>query len=352
MWFNHFGRALKMAGVPQPHESSEFASLDEEEWGAFFKALVDMVLPGSLVTRARQPEWEEAFGFNSLEANLVVSMGEFSSQPLQPIYLEGAFDQDVIRHRLAGLGYQEQDYFGQTYYAIHRDYEILFGAPAATVQPGTAITDSRDTVSHLALSEMNRVFVGDGSLIAAPATEMVTSILETWSGISTSLAADPAYASLARALGDPLSAGILNRQQVLQSESARPVKYDKPVDWGTLHQWDTFGVGYGQADDESGWVAFSIFYSDPDAAEADSEELIHRMNGYKTAVPEMWPDASEELLDQWPKEPVSDICEVLTATAHRQGNGSTLTIRCPLAHNAKFSWWMLVDLRDLGFLIP
>ena len=336
VWFSHRARALKMADAPQPHTSDEFFSLDEEERREYFGALAATDLPGSLETRAMQPEWEEAFGFNYIEANLVVSMGETSSHPLQPIYLEGAFEEDVIRQRLVDLGYQERAAGGRTYHAILGDYEWDLTNPA----------------SRLGTSIVNRLFVGDGILIGAPATDIMTNILEAWAGAQPSLAADPAYSSLARALGDPLSAGIVRRQQVLQSESVRPVRYDKPEDWGMLHHWDTFGVGYSQADDGSSWVDFSIFYPDLDAAEADAEELVHRMNGYKTAVPAMWPDSSREFLDHWPEEPVDDMCEALTATALRQDNGSTLTIRCPLAEGPQSVWWMLVDFRDFGFLLP
>jgi hypothetical protein len=53
------------------------------------------------------------------------------------------------------------------------------------------------------------------------------------------------------------------------------------------------GVGYSLIED-SPWWAISLFYPDPEAAEADAGEIINRMNSYQTAITSlMYPDGQK-----------------------------------------------------------
>jgi len=51
-------------------------------------------------------------------------------------------------------------------------------------------------------------------------------------------------------------------------------------------EWEALGAGYGRDDDGRWWV-ISLFYSDPEAADADADELLQRMQGYDTALTEL-----------------------------------------------------------------
>ena len=196
---------------------------------------------------------------------------------------------------------------------------------------------------------MNRVYVSDTALIASPATEYVTSMLATWANESPSLADDDAFSSLALALGDPLSAGLLTREVVLNPRGGSPVnllQLEKPADWGTLHEWSEIGAGYGR-DAEGEWWVISLYYPDRDAADADADELLQRMQGYETALP--------GLVERgWLQNPIDQSCSELAAESRQHEHGSTLSIRCEMTEMMEEGTTALhlVDFRDLGFLIP
>ena len=277
-----------------------------------------------------EPGWEEVFGFNGYEVAQAVSFGETSYDPLLPTYLEGDFGDDAIRQKLLDLGYEEIETSGRTYFSIRGDYTW---APF-------------DRPEGIALGDMNRVYVSSTALIVSPTTEYVTGILATWANESPSLADDAAFSRIALALGDPLSAGLLTREVVLNPESGSPVdlsQFEKPAEWGQLREWSDMGAGYGRSEEGEWWV-LSLFYSDPDAADADADELIERMWGYDTILP--------ELVERgWLQKPIDQSCSQLTADTRQDEHGSILSIRCTMREEGTTALH-LVDFRDLGFLLP
>ena len=103
------------------------------------------------------------------------------------------------------------------------------------------------------------------------------------------------------------------------------------------------------------WFALSLFYPDPDAAKADAGELTVRMSSYDSAIPLMYPELSEEQLAVMLKRPVDAICGAIYAGYRGGGeNGSTLTMRCDVKNQdvANIWWSVLLNMRDLGFLLP
>ena len=119
--------------------------------------------------------------------------------------------------------------------------------------------------------------------------------------------------SLAEVLEDSLSAVILTRHTLLEPEVALRVVYDKPPEWGTLHEWQAFGSGFGRETDGSGWWVFSLFYSDTEAADADQPELLDRVRGYTSAI--ALPGA----------DPPFDSCGEFTSEVRKLPSGSILT---------------------------
>ena len=286
--------------------------------------------PGFLGGVRSEPEWEEVFGFNGYEVAQAVSFGETSSWPLSAAFLEGDFDDNAIRQKLVDLGYEEIEAFGRAYFSIRDDYAWgSFTSPDA-----------------IAGGAMNRVYVSGAALIASPATEFVTGMLAAWANESPSLADDAAFSNIALALGDPLSAGLLTREAILNHETDGSVvlsQYEKPAEWGTLHEWSDMGASYGRSEEGQWWVV-SLFYSEPDAAYADADELIRRMRDYDTAL--------TELVERgWPQRPIDQACSQLNAVIQQRENGSTLSIRCTMSEDGPTAL-QLVDLRDLGFLLP
>lgn len=340
IWYGDAGRALELKGVVPPTSLDELMAWSETDRDAYSEALQGTTLaPGFLMKVNSEPDWERVFGFNGFGVSVALSTGPVSTGggPKTAAFLKGNFDAEEIRLRLKELEYQEIEAYGETYYTIRDDYQWpSFTSPAM-----------------FALGSMNRVFVEDDVLIAAPATDMVTDILAAWAGEQSSLSEDTAFSSLAAALGDPLSAALLTRDTALNFEASGVSSegqanilsdYQRPSDWGVIHEWEALGIGFGR-DDDARWLVISLFYSDPDAAEADAQELLQRMDGYSTVATEL----SDR--NAWLEFPIDTSCSRLTSDAQRHDDGSTLSIQCALTEDA-VSWVLLMELRDLGFLLP
>ena len=333
MWYGDLGRALEMADVQPPRSRVDIVQSDSVR-DAYIGARRGIVLaPGLLGGVRSEPMWEEVFGFNGYEVTQAVGFGDSFLAPSprsSAAYLEGDFDDDAIRQKLQDLGYEEIEASGLTYFSMNDDYSW-----GSLMRPG-----------GFALSAMNRVYVSDTALIASPDTAFVTGMLAAWANESPSLADDAAFSSIALALGDPLSAGLFTRETILNPEaglSAGFSKYEKPAEWGTLHEWSDMGAGYGRGDEGEWWV-LTLFYSEPDAADADADELIQRMWGYDTALTEL---AGRVL----PQQPIDQACSQLTADTQQHEAGSTLSIRCEMMEDGALAFH-LVEFRDLGFLLP
>ena len=330
VWYGNMGRALEIAGVQAPRNRHDLTQSDSAR-DAYSEARRGIVLaPGFLGAVFSNQEWEEVFGFNGYEVAQAVSFGETSSWPLSAAFLEGAFDDNAIRQKLVDLGYEEIEAFGRAYFSIRDDYAWgSFTSPDA-----------------IAGGAMNRVYVSGAALVASPATEFVTGMLAAWANESPSLADDAAFSNIALALGDPLSAGLLTREAILNHETDGSVvlsQYEKPAEWGTLREWSDMGASYGRSEEGQWWVV-SLFYSRPGEAVADADELIQRMRGYDTAL--------TELVERgWPQRPIDQACSQLNAVIQQRENGSTLSIRCTMSEDGPTAL-QLVDLRDLGFLLP
>ena len=112
-------------------------------------------------------------------------------------------------------------------------------------------------------------------------------------------------------------------------------------------------MGYGITEGAP-WMALSLFYPDRDAAKADAGELTLRMSDYDSALRLTHPELREEQLAAMLKRPIDEICEAFKVGYSSDGNGSTLTIRCNMKEGIARSAWfsVLLDMRDLGFLLP
>jgi hypothetical protein len=265
---------------------------------------------------------------------------------VQPAYIEGEFDGATVQQKLLELGYEEREAAGRTYYAIREDYQQEMMAPTPVLRFNT----------------YNRLYVDDSALIAAPATEMIEGVLRTWAGEEPSALDDPGFARIGEALWDTLSAAILPRDVALDVSHTHPSpQFQHQETWGTLHEWEAVGFGFGRDADGSEWAVISLFYRDLNAAEADVGELVHRMETYETSV---WPDLVER---GWPEHPFEGI-EIIGASGDSKRFGSVLTVKYrepepgpewPVGRDPKTAaymgpraWFQLVDARDLGFLVP
>ena len=341
VWFNDWGRALDMADAPRPRNIEELAALSDDDRKRFFQA-TEGIAPGPDARdsiRNYVIEVEENLGFNPWQIDLAVAPGWSYSWSPHPAYMEGMFNASAIRQNLLDLEYEERQIAGDAYYAIRDDYRSDLHAPP-----------------FLRTNTFNRIYIDDGTLVATPATEQIQSIMRTWTGEQQSLLEAPGFLRLGETLWDTLSAAILPRSVALDtshiSEQQQP-QFKKQDTWGTLHEWESAGFGFGRDADGEKWYVISLFYPDPDAAGADASELVHRMETYEASV---WP----ELLQQgYPKHPFVG-CEI-TSTSHASYlDGSVLTVRyrapgATIPHGDgthPVIWFELIDMRDLGFLVP
>ena len=338
LWFGDNERALELADAPQPRSLDEIRALGDAELEAYSMALRHVVqVAGFGRFQGQLQEWTETFGLNYFGIARGARTGRDSAHPHVLSYVEGDFDAATVRQRLLALEYERREAAGLAYYAAPKGFHSLSN-PA-----------SRLTINRM----MDHVFIGEGVLMAAPGvnklSEALVDALKVRAGTVSSMADDPPVLGIARSLGDPLSAVILTRPGVLEPGYLPALFYDKPSDWGTLNEWELFAAGYGVSD-AGQYLTFSLYYPDPAHATQDAEELERRIPSYFTVVPQLFPEAPPQLAAGWPKKPYDQMCGPLTFSTGNAGVGSILTVQCPIKND--ITWWQLIDLRDLGFLLP
>lgn len=336
LWFGDNERALELANAPQPRSLEEIRALGDEEVEDYVNALGNVVqVAGFGRFQGQLQEWTETFGLNYFGIARGARTGGDSRHPHVLAYVEGDFDPATVRQRLLALDYERREAAGLAYYAVPKDFHQLSN-PAA----------------RLTMNSMDHVFIGEGVLMAAPATgilvDAMVEALKVRAGAAPSMADEPPVLGIARSLGNPLSAVILTRPSVLEPGYLPALFYDKPTDWGTLNEWELFAAGY-RVSEGSRWLTISLYYPDPGHATEDADELERRIPSYVTVVPQL-PGASPQLAAGWPEKPYDQMCGPLTSSTSNPGVGSILTVRCPIKNG--ITWWQLIDFRDLGFLLP
>lgn len=335
VWFQDWAEAYRLAGLTGRPTLEDFLARKNDVLQPYADATRGFVFGPELRENEKEflKEWQEAFGFNLFQFDLALYAGKGAwwDGKWKPGYYEGAFDAATVRQKLLALGYQEKQAAGRTYYTIRDDLSTSIQAPF-----------------RYAFSHLNRVYVDDKTMVAAPMTAQMEETLATLGGSGATLADDKAFSAVAKALDSPLSAGMMSRLVAFDQTSSMPptAKLEKRPGWGPLHTWDVLGIGYGRSADDSRWVTFAVYYPDRAAASVDAPEVRSRLENYETAItPEM-------VARGLSKYPFQEACTGPLVTAEEAGEGSVLKIQCQ-ATSPSFAWWMVfVDLRDLGFLVP
>lgn len=306
-------------------------ALSETDSKAFLGATRGLVVPSNMLQRSRQEyeKWSDAFGFDFLAASRLVSTGFDEGNPFGTTYAELKFDTADIRQHLLDLGYQQCVAAGGVYYAIRHDRE----------------QDLHDPVARIASSTMNRVVLGDSWMATSPDTDPVVAFLDVAAGADT-LLDEPAIASMAAELGDPLSAVFLTRELALlelDSPTVKPdppVRLPKPEHWGQTHTWEYLAAGFGITEGQP-WWKLVLSYPDPNTASADIDELSRRWEEYQLYT---W-------LSQRDPQPLTELCPSPEFDAWSDQDRSVLTVHCPLQERTSV-WFVMLEMRDLGFLLP
>jgi hypothetical protein len=242
--------------------------------------------------------------------------------------VEGDFDEALIGEKLTEQGYAKSEYGSYTYYHINDDMQI----------------NLRSELGKMVLAQLNRVAVLDDTLVVAPATGIMTGILDAMTGnVTTIMDTTPARA-VANSLGEVQGAVLITADRVLQLDPDTTPTFDLPAaaNWGTLHDYSLFGTGYLDDGTERYWI-ISLYYNDMEAAVADAGELVSRLESY----------SFNTHLEQAPDAPLTSKYEVGEAVVKEYFKGATLTVRCrylPETTRSMSLFTLIVPGRDLLFL--
>ena len=330
IWFSHPERSLEIAGLESIRDLEEYSSMTDEEGDAYFLAReAGIAFPrGLFAANSAGDIWQETF---LLGWDLSFHRGRGISATT---YIEGEFDAEAFKAELIKVGYEEREAHGYQYFLLRE-----FGA------------DFEFPIDYLTMFDFNQIYVGDGTLAVSHNTEHMEEILATFVAEGPSVAEDESISALAKSLGHPLSAAIFPRSLTEQGTvGPNGVALEKSEGWGNLHKWDYAAIGYGKESDEDRWHRFSLLYSDPEAAEADAQELLSRMENYNTTL-------SEEMIEQRRGGPEVrrplQYCESLKPSYTSGAEFSILTMECSFSKlDPSVRWKQLIKLRDLAFLVP
>lgn len=254
--------------------------------------------------------------------------------------IEGNFDESLIIGKLTALGYQSVSYDSFNYLSINEDYD--FG-------------DRLNPIATQVFSAMNRVAVLENTIIAAPATAVLTDILDTMAKTQISMADDPSCQWLLAGLGDAISGVILAPQIVMTAglpsniEDVPLFQFEIPQNWGVLHQYDLAGMGFKDDGKEKFWV-IALHYQDSQSAASDAGILANRLNSY------IFNTSISEDTTKW--IPLTDRYEVGQPEVQQDNSGgATISIECRFKPETRSFTWLFplqggLPYRDILFLAP
>ena len=333
IWFGDPGRALDLRGFGNIQSEADYNRLSDEE-----KIQARAALSG-IAGVTTSSNWRSAVPLIGLdmwtvESNIFVD----TPPPWGFSVIEGRLDAELIRSKLTELGYQKVEHGSQSYFSIYNDFEPNLQNP----------------VHRHVLSALNRVAVLDDTLVTAPATDILTGVLDTVAGKQESILNNAAGAALADSLGDVLSGAIIAPDRIInpnsgQSGGIQPFDFEIPADWGKLHQYVLAGMGYKAGGQGDRFWTVSLFYNDASAASADAGTLAARMNSYilNTQFKDRGGAASKSV-------PLTDMYDIGQPRVQEYPGGVTLTVECRLKPETGSSHWFSFGLttRDLLFLAP
>ena len=325
IFFNDPAKAKQLHGFEDIVSWETFLKIADEKSESLGMAIGELGITSITGVRSTL-EWIQVFGFDSMMADRSV----FVDRPPPGIFsiMEGDFNEDLIIDKLDELGYEETEHGSYTYHHIFGDHDINL--------------DSK--VTRLAMGSMNRVAVLDDTIITAPATDIITGLLDAMAGDVDAVIDNVACRALANSMGEVLAAGIITPDRVLNRFPGHtempPFNFAIPEDWDLLHEYDMVGLGYKDDGKERFWV-ISLYYTDIDAASKDTGELVKRMENYTFS--REFGQIERMALTEW--------VEVGEPTVRQYNGGSTLTVEC--RYRGTGSWFMTAAItRDLLFLIP
>lgn len=178
---------LRAVGIERP------TTIEGDGWTRYAAATRHLVLPPDLALHAADPAWREAFGFEALQVDQALHLGD---PPYLTTLLRGRFDERELRAAWQRTGYRP----------VATD---LPGATAASLAAEPRV-DLDSPIVRLAINSMNNAAIlPDGSLAFSSSLAGLRAVLAVAAGRAPSLADRPAVASLVRTSSDVVSAVIV-----------------------------------------------------------------------------------------------------------------------------------------------
>jgi hypothetical protein len=328
LWFGDPGKAKQLYGFGDINSLEAYNKLSGDERKRMAADLMGVIQLGW-----RWWELAPLVGYDNMMINSLIVVD--IPPPWKFSISEGNFDAALIGQKLIEQGYEKKNYGNNTYYSQFDDFQLVPDSPIA------------------AMADLNRIAVFDNTVVTAPATGILTAILDTIAGINQSVIDNAACRSLAASLGDVLSGGFITPERVIDPAPGHSVNLPQfdfviPQDWGLLHQYEMVGIGYKNDGSRRSWV-FSLYYADSNSASADAGTLVKRLASYHFNT--QYKDRAGTTLKEMPLTGRFDVGE---PAVMNYANGATLTVECRYKPETGNNAWLQPTLmiRDLLFLAP
>jgi len=330
IWFGNPGQARQIYGYSSIDSLEKFNNLSQDQ-----RRQMAADLRGIIQSGWRWPDLLPLTGYDEMKVDSLILSG--SPPPWRFSISEGDIDTSVIEQKLMELGYEKKTYGSNSYFSHFDDFQL----------------ELSDPVSSLEMADLNRVALLENKMIAAPATGILTAILDTLAYHSDTVIDNAACRALAVSLGDVVSGGYIAPERIIDpapghSHNLPLFDFLIPEDWGLLHRYEMVGTGYKDDGRERSWV-LSLYYTNGTDASADAAKLAKRMASYEFHT--QYKDSKSSAREI---EILSDLFDVGSPMVRSFGNAATLTVECRYKPETPGSAWLgpTYTLRDLLFLAP
>lgn len=326
VWFGYPGKVKQLYGLEHLSSLDKLEQLPVEERREAMGRIAGIPVPqfaGNYFRLAPLIGWD-GFMTHSAVFHEVPPPWGFS-------VIEGDFDEALIGSKLTEQGYEKANYSNYTYYWKNDDMAA----------------DIRSAIGGQVMARLNRVAVLDNTLVVAPATDIMTGVLDAMTGNVTTVIDTPVCRALVDSMGNVQGAVLIAPDRVLKitPDSEIPA-FDLPgaADWSTLHTYDMVGMGFRNDGKERYWV-ISLYYSDTSAATADADELVSRLESY----------IFHTQLEHLENVPLTSKYEVGDPVIEEHPAGATLAVSCrylPDTRGSSSLFTGVIQARDFLFLAP
>jgi len=196
------------------------------------------------------------------------------------------FDKTTLVAGLDDEGYALEEHGGIPFYAIAPDFDVITTRTAEGYNVPTGLAE-------FMADSMNRVWFSDRLLVFAPATQIVTDVIDAASGRAESISSRPDYRRSIEGLspfyaGCLLDPGYLDFEsfvQRLQPDSRRHVideVLSRYPQWSPLERPILLALGYYRQGDGRDTFKIGFWYADKGKAKANASELEKRLKQYQS----------------------------------------------------------------------